>query len=265
MKIALVQSDVSWGNISATLSALNTSVENAARSGATFIALPEMFPCGFSFLTGASAQAASDAGRTALTEWTTRFPVTICGSLPTLASVSARPRNSLCVFRGGQLLGQYDKTHLFTYAQENEHYDAGDSPLSLEINGLRVSFFICYDLRFPAAFAALADQTELFVVCANWPAPRTLHWRALLTARAIESQCYVAGVNRVGNGGGLEYSGDSLLVSPKGETLLDGAGRGVAELVTDINRATVDEYRAAFPALQDRRREMYQSWQSRNP
>jgi omega-amidase len=226
--------------------------------------LPEMFPCGFSFLTGESARIACESGLAALADWTSRYPATICGSLPTLESAADRPKNSLCVFRDGQLVGQYDKTHLFSYAQEDRHYDAGSTPLSLEIDELRVSFLICYDLRFPAAFASLADRTDLFVVCANWPTSRTHHWRTLLTARAIESQCYVAGVNRVGSGGGLDYGGDSLLLSPRGETLLDGAGRGVAELVTDLRRSEIDEYRAAFPALQDRRPEMYQSWQTRS-
>ncbi|MDG2260977.1 MAG: nitrilase-related carbon-nitrogen hydrolase, partial [Actinomycetota bacterium] len=109
-----------------------------------------------------------------------------------------------------------------------------------------------YDLRFADEFWALAATTDLFVVPANWPAKRRLHWQTLLKARAIENQAYVIGVNRVGDGGGLSYSGDSAIIDPLGETLAQGA-MSEALLVADVNAEMVASVRQQFPFSADRR------------
>ena len=93
----------------------------------------------------------------------------------------------------------------------------------MTVDGVRVTPFVCYDLRFPEPFRLAADDTDLFAVVANWPEARREHWRTLLRARAIENHCYVAGVNRVGDGGKLHYAGDSAVISPWGEVLAEGA------------------------------------------
>jgi len=97
-------------------------------------------------------------------------------------------------------VSRYSKIHPFSYAHEDEHYAAGDKHLTVDIDGLRVTVFICYDLRFADEFWESALGTDLYVVPANWPEPRREHWRALLRARAIENQAYVVGANRVGAG-----------------------------------------------------------------
>lgn len=116
--------------------------------------------------------------------------------------------------------------------------------------------FICYDLRFPEPFRFVASETDLFVVVANWPEVRRDHWRTLLRARAIENQAYVAGVNRVGDGGKLHYAGDSALIDPLGETLAE-AGDSEAVLVGEISADRVREARERFPVLGDVRPEAY--------
>ena len=120
--------------------------------------------------------------------------------------------------------------------------------MTVPIEGVRVTPFVCYDLRFPEPFRLRRRDTDLFAVVANWPEARREHWRTLLRARAIENQCYVAGVNRVGEGGGLHYAGDSAVVSPWGEVLVEG-GPEEAVLFADVDPAVVRDARAKFPAL----------------
>ena len=118
--------------------------------------------------------------------------------------------------------------------------------------GVRITPFVCYDLRFADDWWPLAPTTDLYLCCANWPEARRSHWTALLQARAIENQAYVVGVNRVGEGGGLAYSGDSRIFDPLGE-MLAGAARTETVLLADIDAAEVAKVRERFRFLQDRR------------
>jgi predicted amidohydrolase len=114
-----------------------------------------------------------------------------------------------------------------------------------------VTPFVCYDIRFADSFWAVAEQTDLYVVPANWPETRRNHWRALLTARAIENQAYVLGVNRVGLVKSDNYVGDSAIIDPMGRTLVE-ASRTESVLVADIDIDEVRRVRAEFPFLADR-------------
>jgi len=115
-----------------------------------------------------------------------------------------------------------------------------------------VSMFVCYDLRFADEFWRLAPDTDLYLVPANWPASRREHWLALLKARAIENQAFVAGCNRVGTGGGLDYSGDSRIFDPLGATVAEADGSETI-ITAEITRDRVREVREQFPFLRDRR------------
>jgi predicted amidohydrolase len=147
---------------------------------------------------------------------------------------------------------RYRKIHPFSHADEERYVRAGTEFVTVEVDGVRVSLFVCYDLRFADEFWALAERTDAYLVVANWPAKRRLHWSTLLRARAIENQAYVVGVNRVGSGGGLDYSGDSAVIDPLGEVLASGAG-GETVLFADIDPAHVAGTRGHFRFLQDRR------------
>ena len=146
----------------------------------------------------------------------------------------------------------YKKIHPFSFSAEPENYGAGTEFLQLEIGGTRITFFICYDLRFADEFWQTAQSTDLFVIPANWPAGRRTHWQTLLRARAIENQAYVLGVNRVGDGDGLSYAGDSALLDPWGETIVSGMSDETL-LIADVDAEVVKETRATFPVFQDRR------------
>jgi predicted amidohydrolase len=147
---------------------------------------------------------------------------------------------------------RYAKIHPFWYGTEPEHYAAGETFLSVDVEGVRCTFFICYDLRFADEFWALADQTDCYVIPANWPASRREHWMALLRARAIENQAYVVGVNRVGVGGKLRYTGDSMIIDPFGEVVAQ-AGQAETTITANVDPERVRTVRAEYPFLQDRR------------
>ena len=125
--------------------------------------------------------------------------------------------------------------------------------MTVDVEGVRVSLFVCYDLRFADEFWAIARDTDCYVIPANWPEKRRDHWRTLLRARAIENLAYVVGANRVGSGGGVDYVGDSAIIGPFGEELADGAGAGETMLVADVDPEVVRKTRARFPVLDDRR------------
>jgi predicted amidohydrolase len=168
-----------------------------------------------------------------------------------------RPRNAcLLVDPAGAEVLCYHKLHPFSLAGEDRHYEAGDQVCTAEVEGVRVTPLICYDLRFPEPFRAVADRTDLFVVVASWPEARRRHWSALLAARAIENQAFVLGVNRVGEGDGLAYRGDSALIDPLGGVIAAAAVQpGVVR--GEVAASAVAEIRARFSFLADRRPEVY--------
>jgi omega-amidase len=165
---------------------------------------------------------------------------------------TARARNvGLLVSPAGQV-HRYAKIHPFSYADENKYYEAGDKTLTVDVEGLRVSLLICYDLRFADTFWGLAGETDCYLVVANWPQPRREHWRALLVARAIENQAYVVGANRVGLAPkDLSYSGDSRIVDPLG-TVLAEAAYVETVLTADVEPQRVAQVRRDLPFLADR-------------
>jgi predicted amidohydrolase len=147
---------------------------------------------------------------------------------------------------------RYHKIHPFSYADEHLHYQAGSEFLTVDVEGVRVSVFICYDLRFADEFWQRAHDTDVFVVPANWPEPRREHWRTLLRARAIENQAYVVGCNRVGKVESLNHTGDSAIIDPLGRVLVE-ASQSEVVLIAEVDPAEVRRVRAKFPFLVDRR------------
>ncbi len=163
-----------------------------------------------------------------------------------------RPYNSFVLAGPDGTVHRYRKIHPFSFGGEEKHFRAGDDLVTVEIEGLRISLFVCYDLRFADELWRVARETDLYLVPANWPESRRLHWTALLQARAIENQAYVVGVNRVGEGGGLRYCGDSRIVDPSGE-LLATAAHSESILLADVSADRVAGIRDRFRFLPDRR------------
>jgi predicted amidohydrolase len=254
VKVAAVQHDICWEDPEATFARVAPMIGGAARDGARLVVLTEMFSTGFTMASERVAEKPDGPSTAFLVEQAATRGVWTCGSVPTADPELPRPVNRLVLAGPDGELYRYDKIHPFSFAGEHEHYVAGDALLTVDVEGLRVSPFVCYDLRFADEFWDLAERTDCYVVVANWPAARRHHWRSLLTARAIENQAYVVGVNRVGkDGGGLDHAGDSMIVDPLGETLA-AAARVETTLVADVDSAVVAAVRARFPFLPDRRR-----------
>ena len=252
MRVAALQYDTVWHNPTANYERLAPWIDAAAAAKARLMILPETFPCGFSMDTAAVAEPVDGPSTRFLQEHAARTGMWICGSIPERAEGEDRPRNTLVFAAPDGAHHRYAKIHPFTYANEHDHYAAGTEFLHLEIDEVRVTPFICYDLRFADEFWQTAARTDLYVVPANWPETRRNHWSTLLRARAIENQAYVAGVNRVGEGGGLKYSGDSAIIDPLGEVLAE-ASRDETLLIADVDPERVKAVRERLPFMQDRR------------
>lgn len=257
LRVAAVQHDIVWNDRDANFGRLAPMIARAARSGAGLVMLSETFSVGFgfddpAFITepegGPSSQFLSAQAR--------EHGVWVGGSCPEVRTDAPaddrRPSNSFVLAGPDGMQHRYRKIHPFSFAGEDRYVRPGTELVTVEIEGVRVSMFVCYDLRFADEFWALAHDTDVYLVPANWPEPRREHWMALLRARAIENQAYVVGVNRVGSGAGIDYSGDSHIIDPLGEILASG-GREETVVLSDVSTEHVADVRERFRFLDDRR------------
>jgi predicted amidohydrolase len=251
MKIAAIQPDIDWESPKANFERLSPRIAFAADDGARLVLLPEMFATGFSMATDKVAELEGGPTEEFLREQATTHQIYVGGSCPVATASDVRPYNRFVLVAPDGAAVFYDKIHPFAYGGESEHYAAGARTLTLEIEGLRCTAFICYDLRFADRFWGLAHDTDAYFVVANWPAARALHWRTLLRARAIENLAYVVGVNRVGIGDGIAYDGGSCVIDPFGETIAE-AGSDETVLLADLDPERVATVRARYPFLEDR-------------
>jgi predicted amidohydrolase len=253
MRVAAIQHDIVWEDPEANFVRLEPFLTRAAHDGARLAVLTEMYSTGFSMDTDRVAEPVDGPSTAFLVDAAARHGLWLCGSVPVRHPGDDLPSNTFVLAAPDGSVHRYRKIHPFSYSGEHEWYRAGDAFATVLVEGVRCSLFVCYDLRFADEFWGLAADTDCYVVPANWPAKRSGHWRTLLRARAIENQAYVVGVNRVGEGGGIEYAGDSAIVGPFGEELADGAGAGEAVLIADVDPAHVAGIRERFPFLADRR------------
>jgi predicted amidohydrolase len=134
---------------------------------------------------------------------------------------------------------------------EDKLFSAGRSRLVFSFRGVKISPYICYDLRFPV-WSRNVESSDLIIYSANWPETRRNIWTTLLKARAIENQCYVAGSNRTGiDGAGIRYCGDSMIINPRGEIILSAEGDGEYSVSTEISITELNGFRKKFPVLSD--------------
>ena len=251
-RIAAVQHDIVWEDREANFERLGPLVAGAAGLGAGLVLLTETFSTGFSMTPGIGEPEDGPSAQF-LRRTAAEHGVWVGGSCPEIASDGDLPFNSFVLAGPDGTTHRYRKLHPFTHAGEHERFRAGDAPLTVDLDGLRVTLFVCYDLRFADVFWRAAPDTDVYLVPANWPSPRREHWRALLQARAIENQAYVVGVNRVGTAGdGTEHVGDSRIVSPTGELLATAAGVETV-LVADVDADQVAATRDRFRFMADRR------------
>lgn len=251
MRIAAIQHDIEWEQFGETIAAVAPLIERAAGAGAELIVLPEMFATGFSMSPERIAEDEGGPIESFLLDQAHRYGACLLSSIAQRGADGAF-RNNAVLARPDGTVERYAKIHPFTFAGEHEHYAAGERHLTVTVGGLRISVFICYDLRFADEFWTRAHDTDAYVVVANWPAARHEHWRILLRARAIENQAYVIGVNRSGSAPDLHHDGGSVVLDPMGDVVCE-AGKAPQILLAEINSDAVRATRTRYPFLSDRR------------
>jgi predicted amidohydrolase len=252
MRIAAVQHDIVWEDRDANFERLAPQVGRAVGAGAELVLLTETFSTGFSMTPGIGEPEDGPSARF-LAGQAAEHGVWVGGTCPEIADGQGLPYNSFVLAGPDGTTHRYRKLHPFTHAGEHERFRAGEKSVTVEVGGLRITPFICYDLRFADVFWRAAPETDVYLVPANWPSPRRQHWQTLLQARAIENQAYVVGCNRVGTAGdGTEHAGDSRIVSPMGELLATAAGIETVVLA-DVDAAEVAATRDRLRFLPDRR------------
>jgi predicted amidohydrolase len=252
MKIGVVQHDIVWEDPAATQDRVRPLISQAVLAGSRLVVLTEMYATGFSMDTERVAEQRGGPNEAFCVAQARAHGVWVAASVAQHAPGESLPQNmGLLVSPAGEV-HRYAKIHPFSYAAEDKHYAAGTKTLTVDVEGVRVSLLICYDLRFADTFWGLAHDTDCYVVVANWPAPRREHWRTLLAARAIENQAYVVGANRVGDAPGpLPHTGDSRIVDPLGAVLAEAAYVETV-LTADIDPDRVASVRRDLPFLPDR-------------
>lgn len=253
LTVTLIQTDPVWEDIQANLKAFDSLIDAVQEKTDLFV-FPEMFTTGFSTKPVPIAEEMTGSAVTWMKEKTAQTGVDMVGSL--IIREAGCYYNRLVWMKPEGTLFTYDKRHLFRMAGEDLEFTAGNALLTVELKGWRIRPFVCYDLRFPAWTRNIDNAYDLAIFLANWPEPRSAPWKTLLKARAIENLCYVVGVNRVGtDGNGLTFSGDSMAVSPMGESQLHMKCTAGFQTVT-LSYDTMASFRRDFPAWMDADKDM---------
>ncbi len=248
MKITLLQSDIIWEDKNQNFTRLERLMKEIPE-GTDMVILPEMFNTGFSM----NPENLFEDPRSVTEEWLRRmalqYNIGICGSY--IVREDEKYYNRWLFIAPEGRVGMYDKRHLFSPGNEHAFFSRGRKRIIFNYRELRICPNICYDLRFPV-WSRCRNDYDLLINSANWPQSRRDVWITLLRARAIENQCYVAGVNRVGiDGTGISYCGDSMVIGPKGEVIASGKQDSECIVSADISVEELRDFRCKFPVLDD--------------
>lgn len=256
MKIGLGQIDMGFEEKERTMTLCREMLAEAGKCGTDLLVFPETTLTGFTLRPETLGERRQGSATIAFFQEEARKNHTaVCFGMP-VCEDGISTNHCIVLSKDGEILADYAKIHPFSYGAEAKHYTGGNKICGCILEGVPYTPFICYDLRFPEIFQIASRESWLISVIANWPVSRIAHWKALLQARAIENQCFVIGVNRCGSGGGLEYSGDSMLVSPNGDIAAHAApGNGLT--VAEIHPEDAPAQRKKFPFRADRRPELY--------
>jgi predicted amidohydrolase len=261
LTITTIQTGMKWEDKAANLQHFEARIE-ALHQPTELVILPEMFSTGFSMQPERLAETMDGPTLGWMRAIAARKRIILTGSV--IIEENGCYYNRLVWMLPNGQYGYYDKRHRFAYAGEDAHYTAGTKRLVASVKGWRVLLLVCYDLRFPvwsrqtpreatdaADPGAPELEYDLLLYVANWPERRSHAWKTLLQARAIENQCYVAGVNRIGNDGhDIYHSGDSMIIDPLGETLYHAGARDET-FTTTLQKDDLAHVRQRFPFWRD--------------
>jgi omega-amidase len=250
LRITLVQSQLSWENKSANLEMFSRKISKL-KDKTDLVVLPEMFSTGFTMNASAMAEPVNGDSVEWMRQTAAMNNCVVTGSL--IISENKKFYNRLIWMKPDGRFLQYDKRHLFRLAHEEQTYSPGKQKLIVELNGWKIFPLVCFDLRFPVWSRRTKDSDyDVVLYVANWPERRVTAWSQLLIARAIENQCYVVGVNRVGNDGNAIYhSGESAVINYKGEEISGiSAHEEVIETI-ELHKEEMENFRTQLPFLED--------------
>lgn len=248
LHITLIQPDIVWENKGANL-AHYSSLMDSISGPRHLVVLPEMFSTGFSMSPERLAEPMDSTSVSWMKEMARKHRCILTGSL--IISEEGKYYNRMLWVQPDGLVIHYDKRHLFAHAGEDKHYAPGENRVIAQVNGWRVNLMVCYDLRFPVWARNRDAEYDVLLYVANWPDARSLAWRTLLQARAIENQSYVVGVNRVGaDPKGNNYCGDSSAIGPLGEIIWHHQHTEAVHTVT-LEKTVLEETRMKLPFLKD--------------
>lgn len=248
MKISVIQPELVWEKKAENFSALEVII-SPLYNKTDIVVLPEMFNTGFSMNT----HRLGEEGDAETIQWlrviAKKGNLGICGSY--IAKENSKFLNRWVFVSSEGDYWHYDKRHLFSIGDEDKFFTSGKSRLIFTFRGIRISPFICYDLRFPV-WSRNRNDYDLAIYSANWPEARTDVWETLLKARAIENQCFVAGSNIIGtDGAGIKYKGDSLIIGPRGETIAKARSNEACSVSADLSVSELTEFRKKFSVFND--------------
>lgn len=258
LSITLIQTNLHWENKKANLEMLSKKIEGIKEKTEVII-LPEMFSTGFSMKPELLAENMEGETVQWMKKNSAEKKVILTGSI--IIKENNEFFNRLVWMMPNGKYGVYDKKHLFAYGDEQLRYSAGSKRVIASVKGWKINLQVCYDLRFPvwARQSSISIKKEpvisleydLLIYVANWPERRSHAWKTLLQARAIENQCYVIGVNRLGEDGNeIHYSGDSMIVDPLGEIIYQKTDE--EDIYTfKLEKNNLTEVREKFPFWKD--------------
>ncbi|WP_028390149.1 carbon-nitrogen family hydrolase [Bacillus cihuensis] len=259
MKIACVQMDIAFGEPDQNYTAIEKYIEEAAKAQADVIVFPEMWNTGYALdQLDRLADREGSITRKLLSQLAKKHQVNIVGGSVATKRGDKYFNTMYIVDRTGKIVAAYDKAHLFKLMDEHVYLNEGQSMNVFEMNGITCGGVICYDLRFPEWIRTHAlNGAKIMFIPAQWPKQRIDHWQLLLQARAIENQCFIVAVNRVGNDPNNEFNGHSMVIAPWGELLISNqTEEGI--LYADLELEEVDQVRKTIPVFKDRRTDLYE-------
>lgn len=253
LRVALGEYDTGWHSPQESLLRAGALIQRAAADNADLIILPEMCTTGFTMEPESWAEPLDGESVSELSELAAAHRINIIAGVATDAIEDGEQRfynSALWINRHGDIAAEYRKQRLFRLGSEYQIYTPGDRSVVIDVEGVRIALFICFDIRFPDLFSRVAPVSDAMIIIANWPIVRRAHWDVLLHARAIENQCYVIGVNRTGIGGD-RYDGGSVAYGPWGERLTPAfTSKAHAEsLLMSIEPTRVASVRERYPFL----------------
>lgn len=246
MKVSILQHDIVWGNPAENRLRLKQQIE--AQAGADLYVLTEMWSTGFATNPEGVAER-DEASLQWMKDMAVQQQAAIAGSLAIEQDGSFH--NRLYFVKPDGEVEYYDKRHLFSYGGEDKYYSPGTERVVVEWKGVRFLLTVCYDLRFPV-WMRWSDDYDAILCVANWPTVRIDSWQTLLRARAIENQCYVVGVNRVGKDPNCDYCGCSAIINPYGQTIAECEKDKECSMEAVFDMEKLNAYRVKFPALKEK-------------